>query len=283
MEKRAPSSRATRVVYRMWPGRPRGPMLARPATTSLCASGTQSGCVSRGGAGARGRGEGSREGGGARRPHVTAHPLTLSLQGVAACKPLRGHVNYVHCLDFSPHGSLCASGSFDESVRLWDLRSGTSVRTLGAHSDPVTSVAFNPSDGSLLATSSHDGLVRLWDVGSGQCVKTIQQVRGARGVRRSSTGGRGGGGSACRCVCVACSATPQLTLSTPPNPPPGRHTARQQRHLLAKRCLFAVLDARQLSALMGLPAGQHRLWCVSLLRDVGVVRRGCSAVSLRPR
>lgn len=57
-------------------------------------------------------------------------------------------------------------------VRIWDVRSGNCVRTLPAHSDPVSAVAFN-RDGSLIATSSYDGLVRIWEAGSGQCMTTL--------------------------------------------------------------------------------------------------------------
>jgi WD40 repeat protein len=35
------------------------------------------------------------------------------------------------------------SGSFDESIRIWDLRSGRCIKHLNAHSDPVSAVDFN--------------------------------------------------------------------------------------------------------------------------------------------
>ena len=72
--------------------------------------------------------------------------------------PLCGHLNYVMSVDFSPRGNLLASASFDESVRLWDSRTGRSVRAVPAHSEPVTSARFN-GDGTVIVTGSYDGLM----------------------------------------------------------------------------------------------------------------------------
>lgn len=67
---------------------------------------------------------------------------------------------------------MAVSGSFDETVRLWNIKKGTCHRTIAAHSEAVTGVDFN-RDGSILATSSYDGLIRLWDSSNGQCLKTL--------------------------------------------------------------------------------------------------------------
>jgi COMPASS component SWD3 len=84
----------------------------------------------------------------------------------------RGHENHVFSVDYSPRANVVATGSSDETVRLWDVRSQELIRVLPAHSDPVTSVCFSP-DGSTLASCSYDGLCRLWDVASGECLMTL--------------------------------------------------------------------------------------------------------------
>jgi COMPASS component SWD3 len=72
--------------------------------------------------------------------------------------PLLGHHNYVYCLAFSPKGNILASGSYDEAVFLWDVRAGRLMRSLPAHSDPVSGIDFS-RDGTLVASCSTDGLM----------------------------------------------------------------------------------------------------------------------------
>jgi len=71
---------------------------------------------------------------------------------------LLGHHNYVYCLAFSPKGNILASGSYDEAVFLWDVRAGRLMRSLPAHSDPVSGIDFS-RDGTLVASCSTDGLM----------------------------------------------------------------------------------------------------------------------------
>ncbi|KAL7507096.1 hypothetical protein ACHAXN_004299 [Cyclotella atomus] len=93
----------------------------------------------------------------------------------------KGHLDFVFSANFSPVSDLLASGSFDSTVKLWDVRSGSCVSTLPAHSDPVTSVVFN-YDGTCIASASHDGLARVWDVSTGECLKTVVGEESSEGV-----------------------------------------------------------------------------------------------------
>ncbi|KAJ9608316.1 WD domain protein [Cladophialophora chaetospira] len=89
-----------------------------------------------------------------------------------APSPLTGHSNYVYSLCFSPKGNMLVSGSYDEAVFLWDVRSGRVMRSLPAHSDPVGGVDFL-RDGTMVVSCAGDGLIRIWDAGTGQCLRTL--------------------------------------------------------------------------------------------------------------
>ncbi|KAH7470735.1 WD repeat-containing protein 5 [Phytophthora ramorum] len=105
--------------------------------------------------------------------------------------PVESHTGFVSCVAFNPQGSLVATGSHDETVRLWDVRSGRSVAIIGAHQEPVVSVEFHPTDGSLLVTAGYDGLTRVWDVASRQCLRSfISEPAAPVGSARFTPNGR---------------------------------------------------------------------------------------------
>ena len=79
---------------------------------------------------------------------------------------LTGHTSFVTSIAFSPNGELLASGSWDTTIRLWNVSSFTLNKTLTGHTSGVMSVAFS-SDGKTLASGSVDKTVRLWNVFTG--------------------------------------------------------------------------------------------------------------------
>jgi len=83
-------------------------------------------------------------------------------------QPLTGHINAVQDVAFSSDGTLLATVSTDETVRLWDVASGKQHgQPLTGHTNAVQDVAFS-SDGKFIATASEDGAARLWEVDNGR-------------------------------------------------------------------------------------------------------------------
>ncbi len=94
---------------------------------------------------------------------------------------LKGHSNRIHTLDFSPDGKRLISGSGedhkDNSLRLWDLESGSQVSTLTKKGGFIYSAAFSP-DGKKIAAVSTFRKVMLFDAASGSLIAEFE-VKGA--------------------------------------------------------------------------------------------------------
>jgi WD40 repeat protein len=88
---------------------------------------------------------------------------------------LREHTAWVTCVAYSPQGDVFATGSLDETVRLWDAHTGQVLHVLRGHQGEVTSVAFGPSGKVLVSGGGPDyreGQVKLWDVAGGKLLRT---------------------------------------------------------------------------------------------------------------
>ena len=88
---------------------------------------------------------------------------------------LIGHEGPVLAVDYSPDGNLIATGSEDNTVRIWDSGDGSLVYELVGHTDAVNDLTFS-SDGSILASGSNDGTVRFWKVDDGHLIRTIDSI-----------------------------------------------------------------------------------------------------------
>lgn len=106
-----------------------------------------------------------------------------------------GHSDLVTSVAFAPDGKSIATGSRDNSVRLWDITTGQPTRTFYGHSGEVRALAFAPK-GHQLASAGDDQVVRLWDLEPSLPAATASGHRGPvwsvdffRDSRRLVTGG----------------------------------------------------------------------------------------------
>jgi len=85
---------------------------------------------------------------------------------------LKGHSDGVIAVVFSPDGKQLASGSFDETIRIWDIASGATLQVLKGHSSSIDAVAFSP-DSNLLASGSYKS-VRVWNTATGATMQVLE-------------------------------------------------------------------------------------------------------------
>jgi WD40 repeat protein len=64
---------------------------------------------------------------------------------------MKGHTNTVYTLDISPDGRLAVSGSWDGTIRLWDLESRTEISRIEGGQGYVTRVLFSPDGTQVIA------------------------------------------------------------------------------------------------------------------------------------
>jgi WD40 repeat protein len=82
-------------------------------------------------------------------------------------RTLEGHTQAVTSCAFPPDGKTLATGSWDGTIRLWDLAKGAELRSLKGHQGRISDLSFSPDGNFLASSSSIDGSVRVWDPATG--------------------------------------------------------------------------------------------------------------------
>ena len=96
----------------------------------------------------------------------TAEELTL----------LTGHTGRVTSLSFPADGRFLASGSFDGTVRLWDIDSGKQTAVFAGHRAIIAAIAVSPDGKSVVSGDmTSQGVLILWDTETGEQVRRTAQ------------------------------------------------------------------------------------------------------------
>jgi F-box/WD-40 domain protein MET30 len=89
--------------------------------------------------------------------------------GRCTIKTFKGHENGVTCLQFD-HNVL-ATGSYDTTIKIWNIETGEVIRTLRGHTSTVRCLQF---DDSKLISGSFDKTIKIWNWQTGECLSTLQ-------------------------------------------------------------------------------------------------------------
>lgn len=104
---------------------------------------------------------------------------------------LTRHTAEVTCVAFSPNGLFLATGSYDETIFIWDVQSKFKIsQFLKVHDDWITSLSFS-CDSTMIAAGSSLSFIKIWDL-TQEVYTQIQEIHRMRLRRNSTTVGEGG-------------------------------------------------------------------------------------------
>jgi len=96
--------------------------------------------------------------------------------------------NYFTSLNFSQSGKIVASGSYDNTIKIWNVSDGNEIMKLKGHSSYVTSLNFSPN-GKILASGSNDKAIKIWNISDGNEIMTLKgHTAGIRSLNFSPDG-----------------------------------------------------------------------------------------------
>lgn len=97
-------------------------------------------------------------------PRTERNTLQLwNLEGQPINQPLRGHTDYINAIAFSPSGQTLISGSWDRTIKIWNVQTGELISNISDILETdrrILSIAFRP-DGKAFALGSGDGTISI--------------------------------------------------------------------------------------------------------------------------
>ena len=87
--------------------------------------------------------------------------------GRCSTKIFKGHSNGVMCLQYDEH--ILATGSYDATIKIWDIETGEEIRTLKGHTSGIRCLQF---DDNKLISGSMDTSLKVWNWRTGECHST---------------------------------------------------------------------------------------------------------------
>jgi len=110
------------------------------------------------------------------KPYPRALAPLPDLPRGALIRVLSGHNGPVRDCEISATGEFIVSASADNTLKVWDARTGAERRTLTGHTQEVNGCAISEGgpNGDFIASVSADRTVKIWSVHTGELLKTLE-------------------------------------------------------------------------------------------------------------
>lgn len=108
------------------------------------------------------------------RSRPSRPPVSGRRTGWHCIRTLEGHGSWVMAVDLCLKPPSIVSGGMDDTVKVWNARTGQNIHTLKGHTRGVNDVAVS-TDGRILASCSDDDTVKIWDFSTGALVYTLTE------------------------------------------------------------------------------------------------------------
>lgn len=92
---------------------------------------------------------------------------------------LKGHRDWIKTIDITNNGHYAVTGSWDQTIRIWDLFAGSEIKILSDGNRDLTNVKFAP-DGRTLACSTGEGHLFLIDGANGKLIGNLDFAHNGR-------------------------------------------------------------------------------------------------------
>jgi WD40 repeat protein len=86
---------------------------------------------------------------------------------------MQDHTNFISCMLLTPDGRYVVSGSWDQTMKVFEVGTWKCVATLRGHTGTITHMVAT-KDCRYLVSAGSDNNVRVWDMASWECVTTLQ-------------------------------------------------------------------------------------------------------------
>lgn len=85
---------------------------------------------------------------------------------------LIGHNDATKCITLSNNNSFIVTGSYDNTIKIWDIYNHECIKTLKGHTNYINSVKVS-ADNKFIVSGSADKTAKIWDLEMGECISTL--------------------------------------------------------------------------------------------------------------